>query len=108
MFYKDVKLDDNKFEILLCNFSTRRNIIRTLRLLFDNDPNNVSGLEFYKTNHIKFEFEQYPKKAWCIDGEKLDRRTKKFEFTTISDFKIMMPNKNVEKLFTKKTNLKND
>lgn len=108
MFYKDVKLDDNKFEILLCNFSTRRNIIRTLRLLFDNDPNNVSGLEFYKTNHIKFEFEQYPKKAWCIDGEKLDRRTKKFEFTTISDFKILMPNKNVEKLFTKKTNLKKD
>jgi len=108
MFYKDVKLDDNKFELLLCNFSTRRNIIRTLRLLFDNDPNNVSGLEFYKTDHITFEFDQYPKKAWCIDGEKLDRRTKKFEFSTVNDFKIMMPNKNVGKLFTKKINLKID
>ena len=105
MFYKDVKLDDNQFELLLCNFSTRRSIIRTLRLLIDNNPNNISGIEFYKTNHVIFEFEQYPKNAWCIDGEKLDRRTKTFEFQTVSEFKIMMPNKNVNKLFTKKTNL---
>ena len=57
---------------------------------------------------IKIKLIDKPSKKWCIDGEKLDRRTKKFEFTTISDFKIMMPNKNVEKLFTKKINLKND
>ena len=105
MFYKDVKLDDNQFELLLCNFSTRRSIIRTLRLLIDNNPNNISGIEFYKTSHVKFEFNQYPKNAWCIDGEKLDRRTKTFEFQAVNDFKIMMPNKNVNKLFTKKTNL---
>lgn len=105
MFYKDVKLDDNQFELLLCNFSTRRAIIRTLRLLIDNDPNNISGIEFYKTTKVKFEFEHYPKKAWCIDGEKLDRATKKYEFNTINDFKIMMPNKNVKKLFIKKDNL---
>ena len=108
MFYKDVKLDDNQFELLLCNFSTRRSVIRALRLLIDNDPNNISGLEFYKTNHVKFEFDTYPKKAWCIDGEKLDRRTKIFEFNTVSDFEILMPNKNVKKLFIKKTNLIDD
>lgn len=106
--YKDVKLDDNQFEVLLCNFATRRNIIRTLRLLVDNDPNNVSGLEFYKTDKIKFEFETYPKKKWCIDGEKLDRATKVFDFKTVNNFKILMPNKNVTKLFVKKTNLKLD
>ena len=105
MFYKDVKLDDNQFEMLLCNFSTRRAIIRTLRLLIDNDPNNISGIEFYKTTKVKFEFEHYPKKAWCIDGEKLDRATRKFEFKTVNDFKIMMPNKNIKKLFIKKDNL---
>lgn len=105
MFYKDVKLDDNQFELLLCNFSNRRHIIRALRLLIDHDPNNVSGLEFYKTNKIKFKFEHYPKKAWCIDGEKLDRSTKVFEFETVNDFKVMMPLKNINKLFVKKTNL---
>ena len=107
-FYKDVKLDDNQFELLLCYFSTRRSVIRALRLLIDNDPNNISGLEFYKTNHVKFEFDTYPKKAWCLDGEKLDRRTKTFEFNTVSDFEILMPNKNVKKLFIKKTNLIDD
>lgn len=108
MFYKDVRLDDNQFELLLCNFPTRRSIIKALRLLIDNDPNNVSGIEFYKTSRVKFKFEQYPKKAWCIDGEKLDRATREFEFKTINDFEIMMPNKNVKKLFTKKTNLIDD
>jgi len=107
-FYKGVKLDDNSFEMLLCNFATRRSIIKTLRLLIDNDPNNISGLEFYKTNRVKFVFESYPKKAWCIDGEKLDRRTKVFEFNTINDFEILMPKKNVKKLFIKKTNLIDD
>lgn len=108
MFYKDVKLDDNQFEVLLCNFSTRRAIIRTLRLLIDNDPNKISGLEFYKTSSIKFEFEHHPKKSWCIDGEKLDRNTKVYDFKTVNDFEIMMPNKNVKKLFLKKDNLIND
>ena len=92
--------------MLLCNFSTRRHIIRTLRLLIDNDPNNISGLEFYKTNKIKFTFEQYPKKAWCIDGEKLNRYNKVYEFKTINDFKILMPTKNINKLFIKDSNLK--
>ena len=32
MFYKDVRLDDNQFELLLCNFPTRRSIIKALRL----------------------------------------------------------------------------
>ncbi len=105
VFYKDVKLDDNQFEVLLCNFTTRRHIIRTLKLLIDNDPNNISGLEFYKTNRIKFEFDQYPKKAWCIDGEKLNRANKTYIFETINDFKILMPNKNIKKLFTRKINL---
>ena len=104
-FYKDVKLDDNQFELLLCNFPTRRSIIKALRLLIDNDPNNISGIEFYKTNKVRFEFEQYPKKAWCIDGEKLDRATRVFDFNTVNDFKVLMPTKNVNKLFVKKINL---
>lgn len=107
-FYKDVKLDDNQFELLLCNFPTRRSIIRALRLLIDNDPNNISGFEFYKTSRVKFKFDQYPKKAWCIDGDKLDRAVKEYEFSTVNDFKVLMPTKNVKKLFLKKINLIDD
>lgn len=104
-FYKDVKLDDDMFEMLLCNFPTRRTIIKALRLLIENDPNNISGIEFYKTNEVNFKFEQYPKKAWCIDGEKLNRATKNFEIKTVNDFEVLMPTKNVKKLFLKKSNL---
>ena len=91
--------------MLLCNFPTRRTIIRALRLLIENDPNNISGIEFYKTNEVKFSFSQYPKKAWCIDGEKLDRASKYFEFKTVNDFEVLMPTKNDKKLFIKKSNL---
>lgn len=104
-FYRDVKLDDNQFELLLCNFPTRRTIIRALRLLVENDPNKISGIEFYKTDKVTFEFANYPKKAWCIDGDKLDRATKIYEFKTVNNFKVQMPTKNVKKLFTKKSNL---
>ena len=104
-FYRDVKLDDDKFEVLLCNFPTRRSIIKALRLLVDNNPNNISGIEFYKTNKIRFEFETLPKKAWCIDGEKLGRSSKIYEFSTIKDFEVLMPKKNIKKLFIRKINL---
>src|SRR5574344_607846 len=72
-FYKDVKLDDDQFEVLFCNFRRRIDIIKTFTMLMTLDVSKVSGLEFYKTNHIEVEFENYPKKAWCIDGERLDR-----------------------------------
>ena len=91
--------------MLLCNFPSRRTIIKSLRLLFENDPNNISGIEFYKTDSVKFIFNQYPKKAWCIDGEKLDRATKVYDFKTVNDFKVQMPTKNTKKLFLKRTNL---
>lgn len=104
-FYKDVKLDDNQFEVLLCNFPSRRSIIKALRLLIDHDPNNISGIEFYKTNEIDFKFLQYPKKAWCIDGDKLDRAVLEYNFSTVKDFDVMMPKKNVKKLFIRDINL---
>ena len=48
------------------------------------------------------QFEDYPKKAWCIDGEKLDRAVLKYDISNIHDFKIMMPKKNIDKIFVNK------
>ena len=101
-FYKDVKLDDDTFEVLFCNFRKRIDIIRTFTMLLTLDVTKVSGLEFYRTNHIELEFEDYPKKAWCIDGEKLDRAVLKYDISNIHDFKIMMPKKNIDKIFVNK------
>lgn len=101
-FYRDVKLDDDKFEVLLCNFNRRKDIIKTFSLLMTIDATKVSGVEFYKTNNMKIEFEEYPKYSWCIDGEKLNRANLKYEIKNINKVKIMLPTKNINKIFVNK------
>lgn len=101
-FYKDVKLDDDKFEVLFCNFKRRVDIIKTFTILMTTDIERVSGVEFYKTNHLEIKFADYPKKAWCIDGEKLDRAVLNYEISNVRNVKIMMPKKNIDKIFVNK------
>lgn len=101
-FYKDVKLDDDQFEVLFCNFKRRVDIIKTFTILMTTDIAKVSGVEFYKTNHLEIKFSDYPKKAWCIDGEKLDRAVLNYEIKNVRNVKIMMPKKNIEKIFVNK------
>ena len=101
-FYKDVKLDDNQFEVLFCNFKRRVDIIKTFTILMTTDVERVSGVEFYKTNHLEIKFADYPKKAWCIDGEKLDRAVLNYEISNVRNVKIMMPKKNIDKIFVNK------
>ena len=101
-FYKDVKLDDNQFEVLFCNFKRRVDIIKTFTILMTTDIERVSGVEFYKTNHLEIKFADYPKKAWCIDGEKLDRAVLNYDISNVRNVKIMMPKKNINKIFVNK------
>ena len=101
-FYKDVKLDDDQFEVLFCNFKRRVDIIKTFTILMTTDIGRVSGVEFYKTNHLEIKFADYPKKAWCIDGEKLDRAVLNYEISNVRNVKIMMPKKNIDKIFVNK------
>ena len=100
-FYKDVKLDDNKFEVLLCNFAKKKDIIRSLYFLTLYDVEKVPGIHFYKTDKIKMKFAELPKKAWCIDGEMLEKNVKNYEITIDRNMKMMLPKKNIDKLFVK-------
>ena len=101
-FYKDVKLDDNTFEVLFCTFSKRIDIVKTIQLLTTHDINKVSGLEFYRTNKLEIKFADYPDKSWCIDGEKLDRSKLDYVVSIINDFEILMPTTYNDELFVKK------
>ena len=101
-FYRNVKLDDDQFEVLLCNFNRRIDIIKTFSLLMTMDASKVSGVEFYKTNHLELEFDDYPKHGWCIDGEKLKCRTLKYDIKNINHIKIMLPTKNIDKIVVNK------
>ena len=49
-FYKDVKLDDDSFEVLLCTYTRKIDILRAMAMLIVTDAEHVDGFESYRTN----------------------------------------------------------
>lgn len=103
-FYKDVKLDDDTFEVLLCTYTRKIDILRAMAMLIATDAEHVDGFESYRTNHLKIRFEKYPKNAWCVDGEKLEIRTKEYEIKNEKNVQILIPKTNIDKLFVEQKN----
>ncbi|MGE5456190.1 MAG: diacylglycerol/lipid kinase family protein [Ignavibacteriales bacterium] len=98
-FYKDVKLDDDQFEVLFCNLTRQKDIIKSLYYLKTSDITKVPGFYFHKTNELDIIFAEPPKKAWCIDGEALPDNTTNFNIKVMKNVKIMLPSKNINRLF---------
>ena len=97
--YPDMKLDDNKFEVLLCNLKTKPDILKALVYAKTNGVKNVPGCEYYSTSRLDIEFEDVPKHSWGLDGEEFKSKTNRFAFTVDKSTEILIPNKNVKKLF---------
>ena len=101
-FYKDVKLDDDSFEVLLCTYTRKIDILRAMAMLIVTDAEHVDGFESYRTNHLKIKFDKYPRNAWCVDLEKREIRTKTYDIRNEKDIKILIPKTNLNKLFINK------
>ena len=99
--YKDIKLDDDKFEIVFCTIRKRKDIIKSLYFLTLYGPSSVPGIHFYKTNNLKITFNTYTSKSWCVDGEKLEDNNNHYQIRTDNNVKILIPTKNIKKLFIK-------
>ena len=99
-FYNDVKLDDGKFEVLFCNLTKKKDVLKTLYYLSMNDITKVPGFYFYKTNNLTIRFKKKVS-SWCVDGEKLEEDVKEYKITVEKNIKIMMPKKNIKQLFCK-------
>lgn len=99
--YDDIKLNDNKFEVLLCNIKKRKDILKSLTYLRKTDITHVPGFYFYKSDSIKIRFNDEKDIPWCMDGEEFDIHNNEVEIKIDKNTKIMMPNKNVSELFTK-------
>lgn len=95
-FYKDVKLNDKKFEVLFCNIKTKKDILKSLFYLKANDITKVPGFYFHKTDHIKITFHEDLKKSWCLDGEKYKSDSNVFDVKILPDLEMLLP-KNVSK-----------
>lgn len=98
-FYKDIKLDDNKFEVLLCNITKLKDIVKTLYFFALYDASKIPGFYFYQTNNIKIKFNSPLKKPLCIDGESFDDMSGSYNIKIDHDVYVLMPSKNVNNLF---------
>lgn len=98
-FYKDIKLDDNKFEVLLCNITKLKDIIKTLYFFALYDASKILGFYFYQTDNIKIKFNSPLKKPLCIDGESFDDMSGSYNIKIDHDVYVLMPSKNVNNLF---------
>lgn len=98
-FYKDVRLDDGMFEILLCNLTTKKDIVKSLFGLKIADIRNISGFYFYKTNDLKLTFHERLKKPWCLDGEECFMQTHTYTVRMKSSMNMLLPKKMSKELF---------
>ncbi len=98
-FYKSVKLDDNSFEVLLCDLTTKADILKSLYHLTTKDITQVPGFYFYKASSFKIKFLEPPVKCWCIDGEKFDSKSLEYNINIERGVSLLVPSKNVSKLF---------
>jgi diacylglycerol kinase family enzyme len=69
-FYKDVKLDDSKFEVLLCKTHKKDKFLKSLVDIGLNDPSKAKGFDFFKTDNFKITFNNKLRHPWTVDGEK--------------------------------------
>ena len=100
---KNVKLDDDKFEVILCSKKKRQEIITSIgKAVISPHPENVDGIMMFKASKLIVTFDEYQKKPWCIDGEKLEIRTKKYTIVNKTNIKLLIPKVNVDKLFINK------
>ena len=96
---QDVKMNDGKFEVLLSNITSKKDIIRSLYLLKTSDITKVPGFYFFRTDNLKIRLKEMPKKSFCIDGEMLKTKTKNYEIKIVKGIKMLLPNKELDKIF---------
>lgn len=103
-FYKEVKLDDNRFEILLCDATLKKDIAKGFYKLKTSDITKAPGFYFYKTDKFSITFNEENPIKWSLDGEKFVDETNTFDIKIVRNIKLLIPNKNIKKLFLEEEN----
>lgn len=97
--YNDVKLDDDMFEVLMITSKTKVELIALATRILAGEVKNMPGLEYYKTNNLVVRFKDVPN-SWVLDGEEYKHDTKEFKFSINKDMYMLVPKKNIVKLFS--------
>ena len=86
---------------MFCNITRRKDLVKTIILLVKTGITNVPGIYCHTCNEIEINFKEKVKNDWTIDGEKLKDEQKKYKITIDKNLKMLLPKKNIPKLFTK-------
>ena len=97
-FYRDMKLDDEKMEVMFCSLYKKSDIIKAFYNLKTNKLQGVSGIEIYKCSKLEIHFMDKTK-PWCVDGEEFKQNTKNYTIELMRNVKMQIPKKNLKKLF---------
>lgn len=100
--YKNVKLDDSKFEIMFCNITKKQTLVKSILIMLKSDITNVPGIYCHTTDNLTIKFKEAPKLNWTIDGERLDSDKKEFKIEIDKETYMLIPKKNINNLFIKK------
>ena len=100
-FYNEMKLDDEKFEVMFCSIKKLHKLAQAFYTLKTSDIGCVSGVEVYKTDNLKLTFNG-DVTPWCLDGEKYEDNKKEYNVSIKHKVKMLVPKVNVDKLFNKK------
>lgn len=99
--YKDIKLNDGKFEVVLCNLKSKRELIKSFGLLGIKHIDEIPGFTFYQTSKFEIMIDDIKETSWCLDGDKLESEEKRFNFEIKTGVKLLVPDKNKNILFVK-------
>lgn len=105
--YDDVKLDDNKFEVLMLDIKSKWDIIKSVHYITRRELSDIPGATYLKTDNLKLEFDKIPP-SWCIDGDELKHNDSVFEIKVNKDNVMLLPTKNIGKLFSNKDEIELD
>ncbi len=96
---QDVKMDDGKFEVLLSNITSKKDIIKSLLMIKTSGITSVPGFYYYKTDNFKIHLRKKPYKHWCLDGEEVADDSLDYEVNVVKDIKMLIPDKEISKIF---------
>lgn len=99
--FNDVKLDDNKFEVLLCKTNNKAEILKSLYHIKNKGAADAPHCKYFKTSSFDIIFDKDVKSSWCLDGEEYKDYSKEFKFCVNKDIYILLPKNNINKLFDK-------
>ena len=98
-FYKGVKLDDKKFEVLFCNIQTKKDVVRSLFGLRVADITKIPGFYFYRTDNLRVTFHDKLRKPWCLDGEEYPEKDTTYEIKVVPEIEMLLPKSVSKELF---------